>query len=50
MAYNTKYNKYKNLYLELIKNQIGGTPCNLNDWIEIPNNGQQNCGDRKSVV
>jgi hypothetical protein len=41
MDYNNKYRKYKNKYLKL---QKGGTMCNLDDWVEIENNGQQNCG------
>ena len=46
MDYSKKYNKYKNLYLDLKKNnkQRGGTLCNLSDWTEISNNGQNNCG------
>lgn len=45
MSYQTKYFKYNKKILNLKKNyQIGGTKCNLSDWTEIPNNGQQNCG------
>ena len=41
--YKNKYLKYKFKYLDLIK-QKGGAICNLEEWVEITNNGQQNCG------
>ena len=41
--YQKKYLKYKNKYIEL-KNQTGGYILNLEDWVEIENSGQQNCG------
>lgn len=45
MDYRNKYKKYKKLYLDLKNNkQFGGTICNLSDWTEISNNGQNNCG------
>ena len=45
MNYQNKYSKYKEKYIKL-KNiqQLGGTMVTLTDWIEIPNNGQNNCG------
>jgi len=39
-----KFYKYKEKYLNLKKIQSGGNLCNLSDWTEISNNGQNNCG------
>ena len=45
MSYQAKYFKYNKKILNLKqKYQIGGVECNLSDWIEIPTNGQKNCG------
>jgi hypothetical protein len=42
--YQKKYLKYKNKYIEL-KNQIGGHyTLKLDEWEQIENSGQQNCG------
>jgi hypothetical protein len=41
---NQKFYKYKEKYLNLKKIQSGGNLCNLSDWTEISNNGQNNCG------
>ena len=43
MDFYNKYLKYKNKYLQL-KNQIGGYTLNLDEWKQIQNPGQQNCG------
>jgi len=43
MDFYNKYLKYKNKYLHL-KNQIGGYTLNLEEWKQIQNPGQRNCG------
>ena len=44
MLYYKKYLKYKNKYLELKFQSGGNYTLNLEEWTEIENSGQQNCG------
>ncbi len=44
MLYYKKYLKYKNKYLELKFQSGGNYTLNLEEWTEIENSGQKNCG------